>query len=97
MDFTSTNIEAALLDQLVAGEFRGKTYAFVALAEGGGYILGVAVANEQGYNPVGGKVFDDFNTAKVWAKGLNDHIGLSVENAAGIVISTMGGKPYVRR
>jgi hypothetical protein len=92
-DFTTTHLEAAIIDQVVAGEFAGKTYAFVAIIHEG-YKLGVAVANESGYSPIGGKMFDSFDEAKTWAKGLNEHIGLSAEQVAHIIISTMGGKTF---
>jgi len=94
-DFTSTNLEAALLDQVVAGTFT-KPYAFVAVAVKDGWALGVAVANEGGYSPTT-KKFDSEQEAREWAQGLNEHIGLSDDEAIRIVISTMGGKPYERR
>lgn len=94
-DITSTHLEAAIIDQTVAGSFGDKPYAYTAVLFDGGWQLGIAVANEQGYNPVGGKTFDTQSEADKWAKGLNEHIGLSAERVASIIISTMGGRPVV--
>ena len=91
-DITSKYLEAAILDQIVAGTFT-KPYAFVAVAADRGYILGVAVANERGYNPTA-KTFDTELEAREWAQGLNEHIGWSDDEIARIVISTMGGERY---
>jgi predicted molibdopterin-dependent oxidoreductase YjgC len=90
-DITTTHLEAAFIDQNVAGAFPGKRYAFVAVVAPGGWQLGVAVANEQGYNPISGKTFKAHYEAKEWADGLNKHIGLDVEDALEIIGSTMGG------
>jgi len=90
-DITSTHLEAAILDQVVAGAFAGKTYAFTAVCGAeGGYRLGVAVKDEPGYCPIGGKDFADFLEAQRWASGLNEHIGLTDYAATLIVASTMG-------
>ena len=91
-DITTRYLEAAILDQKVAGEFAGTSYAFVAVVNKG-YKLGVAVANENGYSPIEGKTFDTYGEAKQWARELNGHIGLSEEAALDIVGSTMGGSP----
>ena len=94
-DFTSTHLEAAILDQVVAGTFT-KPYAFVAVAAAPrGWALGVAVANERGYSPTA-KTFDNELEAREWAQGLNEHIGWSDDEVMRIVISTMGGRPYDR-
>jgi hypothetical protein len=93
-DFTSVNLEAALLDQIVAGRFT-KPYCFVAVVADPGWRLGVAVANERGYTPTA-KTFDNELEAREWAQGLNEHIGLSDDQAIRIVVSTMGGQPYER-
>jgi hypothetical protein len=87
-DITSTHLEAALLDQIVACTFRGKRYAFVAVVDPQGGRLGVAVEKEAGYNPTG-KTFDSFKEAEAWADGLNKHIGLKREEAVMIVASSM--------
>lgn len=92
-DITNRILEAALLDQKIAGAFHGKRYAHVAVACDGGWQLGVAVANEAGYHPIEGKTFDQQFQATAWADGLNEHIGLSKEEAARIIVSTMGGRP----
>jgi hypothetical protein len=90
-DITDTHLEAAFLDQKVAGIFHDKAYAFVAIHDG---TLGVAVANERGYCPITGPSISSYDEAKTWAKSLNKHIGLSEDDAALIVISTMGGRRY---
>lgn len=91
-DITNTHLEAAIIDQTVAGVFSDKVYAFVPVYEDGAWRLGVAVANERGYNPIGGKTFDREADAREWADGLNTHIGRDEDIAARIVISTMGGR-----
>lgn len=95
MSITSKYLEAAILDQVVAGTFPGKRYAFVAVVNGSGWGLGVAVADEPGYNPIN-KVFTDQAEADEWAKGLNKHIGLTDNEAFRIVGSTMRRKPKLR-
>jgi hypothetical protein len=92
-DITSKSLEAALLDQSVAGAFFDKTYAYNAVYNNG-WQLGVAVANERGYHPIAGKTFEDQAEAKEWADGLNAHIGLTKDAIARIIISTMGGRAY---
>lgn len=88
-DITSTNLEAAFIDQHAAGAFPGKTYAFVAVITERGWGLGVAVENERGYHPVGTKTFGSKTEADSWADGLNLHIGLDRLRAAKIVATTM--------
>jgi hypothetical protein len=87
-DITSTHLEAALIDQKVAGAFFDKAYAFVPVYNEG-WQLGVAVMYEGGYNPIAGKTFKDQNEAREWADGLNAHMGLTEQAAARIVCSTM--------
>jgi hypothetical protein len=95
-DITNTNLEAAIIDQKVAGTFWEKLYAYVAVIdEKEGWALGVAVANEKGYSPIGGKTFKWKVEAQELADGLNQHIGLTRDQVAQIVISTMGGRPVV--
>jgi hypothetical protein len=89
MDFTTTNLEAAILDQKVAGTFPGKRYAFHYVARKGSWRLGVAVKDEPGYHPIDGLQFDSLHIAKRWANGLNEHIGLTRDAALDIVASTM--------
>jgi hypothetical protein len=88
-DFTSTNLQAAILDQVVAGQFQGKRYAYTVVTDKAGYILGVAVANERGYSPIPGIKFKTRDEAKVWVNGMNEHIGVSEDTALRIVGSTM--------
>ena len=94
-DITDTHLEAAILDQKVAGAFEGQRYAFVAVVGKDGWQLGVAVQEEQGYNPIDGKTFKDQAEAKQWADGLNRHIGLSEDDYFEIVTSTMRGPRVV--
>lgn len=96
MSITNTHLEAAIIDQKVAGEFAGKVYAFVAVVEKDGWQLGVAVQGEQGYNPISGKTFAHKAEAKNWADGLNKHIGLSDIEALDIIGSTMRGSHVAR-
>lgn len=92
-DITTTNLDLAIIDQIVAGSFAGRTYAFTTAAnDKGQHILAVAVANELGYHPIDGKTTRNLIEAERWAEGLNEHIGLSEESALSIVISTMGGR-----
>ena len=91
-DITSTHLEAAIIDQKVAGAFHDKVYAFVAVYENAAWRLGIAVANEQGYNPIGGKTFKDRSEADEWAKVSNQHIGRDEESVMSITMSTMGGR-----
>ena len=92
MTITTQFLEAAIIDQKVAGEFHGKAYAFVAVAVKGGWQLGVAVANEAGYNPISGKMFKQHAEATLWADGLNKHIGLQNDERLDIITSSMGGR-----
>ena len=87
----TTNLEAALIDQRVAGTFRDKAYAFVAVNGDSGWQLGVAVANERGYNPVTGKTFVGHDEAQEWADSLNRHLGRDEKLVHAIIGSTMGG------
>lgn len=93
-DITNTHLEAALIDQNVAGAFSDKPYAFMAVVAKGGWQLAVAVANERGYNPIN-KFFESQQEADEWAEGLNRHIGLSADAKFKIVASTMGGRRVV--
>lgn len=93
MDITANNLEAAIIDQQVAGRIN-TPYAFVTTVNDKGWILGVAVANEPGYNPIFGKTFTSETEAGEWAKGLNEHIGLTPDDTARIIISTMGGRRF---
>ena len=88
-DITNIDLQAAILDQKVAGAFAGKRYAFVAIMSDAGWALGVAVQDEDGYNPIVGKTFETREMAQGWADGLNKHIGLTPRQAIDIVVSTM--------
>jgi hypothetical protein len=88
---TTRSLEAAFIDQKVAGAFRDKRYAFVAVYGVDGWQLGVAVANEDGYSPIDGKHFEEQGEAAQWAAELNSHIGLTVGDTAHIIVSTMRG------
>lgn len=96
-DITSTHLEAAILDQSVAGAFPDKVYAFVAVyATGTQWRLGLSIANEPGYHPIDGKMFESQAEANEWADGLNKHIGLSDNERLAIISSTMGGRPFIK-
>jgi hypothetical protein len=92
-DITNRNFEAAIIDQHVAGAFAGQRYAFTPVLDRLGFwALGVAVQDESGYSPIVGKTFGSHPEAKAWADGLNEHIGLSQDEAIEIVCSSMRGK-----
>lgn len=95
MSITGKYLEAALLDQNVAGTFFGKKYAYVSVFGEDGWKLGVAVANEGGYNPIALN-FASKAECDEWADGLNEHIGLSKDEAAMIICSTMGGRQVLQ-
>lgn len=76
---------------------RNKVFAFVAVVgENYPWRLGLAVANEQGYNPV--PEFwangDDMDAFHAHADELNEAMGLSKDQALNIVASTMRGRRY---
>jgi hypothetical protein len=83
------------LDAAVAG----KVWCFVNV-NGERYAarLGVAVANEPGYIPIPEHWAhaDTYDEMDRHAEALNIAEGIDVRTAALIVISTMGGRPYVR-
>lgn len=95
-DITDTHLEAALLDQMVAGAFNDKAYAYVVVTAKGesGFSLGIAVANENGYNPIDGRTFKSEDEARHWADSLNGHIGLDQDTAWRIICSTMRGRRF---
>ena len=68
---------------------------FVPVTEGS--FLGVAVANERGYHPVpeGWACYANMDAAQQHANHLNTEVlGLTGEQVAMIIISTMGGVRY---
>jgi hypothetical protein len=85
------NIEMAVIDQVVAGQFSHQVYAFSAVHGEKGWQLVVAVANESGYNPVEGKIFEEESEARRWAAELNAHIGRDSDSVTAIIGSTMRG------
>ncbi len=64
----------------------------------GHFGLGVAVANERGYNPVpaGWAISEDMAKAREEAERLNELLGHSKETSFQIIASTMGGRLYRR-
>lgn len=73
--------------------------AFVPVIETdlqGHFGLGVAVANERGYNPLpaGFACFESYDLAEAEATRLNGLLKLDHDTAWRIVASTMGGKLY---
>jgi hypothetical protein len=95
VDPTNNSLEAALLDQKVAGTYDTKEYAYVAVtrdgAKGKPFGIGIAVLDEQGYTPIEGGLFefDSYDSASAFANGMNKHIGLNEHAAVRIVVSTM--------
>jgi len=77
---------------------KGKVFAFVAVV-GKNFParLGLAVANERGYNPVPEfwSHADDLHELQAHADELNEAMGINRELAANIVCSTMGGQSVV--
>jgi hypothetical protein len=99
MDITSTNLSAAILDQVIAGQMRGKQYAFTAVMENHAkpWTVGIAALNEPGYYSVAHA--EDFRWAKEkeateFCEAMNKHIGLTATAAAKIIASSMArGRP----
>lgn len=93
MGITSRYLEAALIDQFVAGRFAEQFYAYNSVySDQGKWILGIMVANEAGYSPLAGKTFNNEAEANTWARELNKHIGRSDSDVIDILVSTMGGR-----
>lgn len=75
---------------------RGKVWAFVAVVgEHFPARLGIAMANEQGYNPIPEHWAhaDSLDEMEAHAEELNEAEGLNSHFAAEIVCSSMGGRP----
>jgi hypothetical protein len=98
VDPTNGSLEAALLDQKVAGMYDTKEYAYVAVTRDGKndkpFGVGIAVLDEPGYTPIDGGLFqfDKYDEASAFAAGMNKHIGLNENAAVRIVASTMMGR-----
>lgn len=93
-DITSTNLDLAIMDQVHAGHYGRRPYAYTVGIHGDQYILGIAVANERGYHPVRTTGYITRKKAQAVADGMNAHLGLSNDEATAIIVSTMGGRPY---
>lgn len=92
IDPTQRSLEAAILDQTVAGTFEDKPYAYAAvLNQGSGkmWAIGIAVEDEAGYNPVAGFEFDTQAEVDAFVDGMNKHIGLTKLKATEIIASSM--------
>lgn len=97
VDPTTQSLEAALLDQKVAGTFMEKPYAYIAVLSGADadskmqWAIGIAVEDEQGYNEIRGEqfMFAQHAEARTFCDGMNRHIGLSVTRETEIICSTM--------
>lgn len=88
-DPTNTSLELAFLDQRVEGMFRGRRHCYVAVIADKGWGLGVAVADEQGYNPIDGLSYPTKQEADAVVAGMNEHIGVSRTEATEITVTTM--------
>ena len=92
-DPTNRRLEAALLDQKVAGEFHDKDYAYVPVMNHNGkpWAIGIAVEGEHGYSPIVAEAFtyDNRDDAADFCDGMNMHIGLEKIRAIEIVVSSM--------
>ena len=97
-DPTHTSLEAAFLDQKVAGQFHGMDYVYVpSLMDNGMWCVGIAVANEDGHYPIRGSSefeFDRFDLCVIFCHGMNRHIRVPLDHVAEIIASTMGGRTY---
>lgn len=90
IDPTQQSLEAAILDQKIAGQMGDQPYAYVAVyTEGTKFGLGIAVEDQQGYSPITGIDFDSHDQAHNFADGMNRHIGLDGTRAAQIICSSM--------
>ena len=92
-DITHTWLDAALLDQVVAGKFHGRSYAFVPVMRDSGkpWGLGIAVENEGGYSPIDHDSFswDEYDKAYDFCQSMNRHINLDPRREIQIIASTM--------
>jgi len=92
VDPTHHSLEAAILDQKVAGAMGDLPYAYVpVLNDDGKWALGIAVEDEAGYSPVTGMDFRTDQEARNFADGMNKHIGLDPYRTMEIVTSSMRG------
>lgn len=73
----------------VAQAFKGKVYALVPVTSRHGAMIGVAVANEQGYSPLYA------TDGLMYTDAANKELGLGIEQAARIVASTMFKKAKI--
>jgi len=89
-DPTQQSLEAAILDQKVAGMMGDQPYAYVAVyTEGTKFGLGIAAEDQQGYSPISGIEFESHDLAHEFADGMNRHIGLDGTRAAQIICASM--------
>jgi hypothetical protein len=93
-DPTHQSLEAAILDQKVAGAFHDVKYAYVPVmrATGKPWGVGIAVENQHGYTPLDGidcVQYDKRKEAEDFCLGMNQHIGLTTLEAARIVVTSM--------
>lgn len=88
------------VDAFAREDIRGPI-AFIAVTESelaGHFGIGIAVANERGYNPIpaGFACFEDYELAEAEADRLNGLLQLDTDTIWRIVASTMGGKRFYR-
>jgi hypothetical protein len=90
-DPTNGSLEAALLDQYIAGIFFQKPYAYVPVLHGDEFAIGIAVEGEPGYNLLDAKQFRwvSYDVAYNFCMGMNQHIGLTEDQAVRLIADTM--------
>ena len=96
-DPTTMWLDAALLDQVVAGKFHGRPYAFVPIYRSPDVFsrniwgIGIAVEGEHGHYPVAHPSFTwaARDEAAAFCEGMNRHVGLSPLREVEIVASSM--------
>jgi hypothetical protein len=95
IDPTHNSLDAAILDQKVAGLMGDDAYAYVKVTGEGAkpWAIGIAVEHEAGYSPISGMEFATEAEADAFVDGMNRHIGLDARRAMEIVCSTMRRVP----
>jgi hypothetical protein len=89
IDPTTNSLDAAILDQKVAGMFHGQAYAYVAVLKKSMFGVGIAIDGEHGYYSVDGLEFKTYGEANDFCLGMNRHIGLTFTRQIEITVSSM--------